>query len=164
MVNQETVMEILSYDKDTGIFTWITRRSLRVLAGHVAGSVSKRDGYNRIFIDGKSYLAHRLAWLIVNGSFPTQEIDHIDHNRSNNKWANIRLAGKVENMRNTSKKRNNTSGFNGVYWHKESGKWAAQIKIAGKNKRIGLFDTKEGAVAVRQVANCEHGFHELHGR
>ncbi|EFE1615700.1 hypothetical protein CKI87_000297 [Escherichia coli] len=65
-------MEVLDYNKETGIFTWKKKLSARGAVGKVAGTISY--GYNAINIDGVRYFAHRLAWLYVYGEWPKQEI------------------------------------------------------------------------------------------
>ena len=163
MLTKEFIKQILHYNPDTGIFTWTQRRSLRVLAGHTAGSLSRKDGYVRIFIKRKSYLAHRLAFLYMTGSLPNCEADHIDHDRSNNRWSNLRDASKTDNMRNISLKSNNTSGATGVCWRKDHQKWGAQLRVAGKNIHIGFFDDKAEAIIARKTTAANYGFHENHG-
>lgn len=163
MLSAIELKEVLNYDETTGIFTWKVRSSRQIRIGDVAGSVSKKDGYTRIFIKRKSYLAHRLAFVMHFGFEPECEIDHINHNRSDNRLLNLRKASKTENMRNISLQSNNTSGFMGVYWNKASKKWAAQIKVNGKNKRIGLFADKNEAIQARAKANETYGFHINHG-
>lgn len=83
--------------------------------GSVAGGVDKRDGYCRTYLDGKSYLAHRIIWVLFNGKISDGcEIDHMDGNRSNNNIDNLREVPRVINSRNHKMKRNNTTGVNGV--------------------------------------------------
>ncbi len=109
----ERVKEILSYDPATGLFKWIKTLSNRAQAGNVAGCYRK-DGYLVIRFDGKLYLGHRLAWLLVTGNWPKQEIDHKDGNPSNNKWGNLREATHSENITNQAAHKNNKLGLKGV--------------------------------------------------
>jgi len=106
------------------------------------------DGYIAIRIDAGAYLAHRLAWLYVYGEWPTGEIDHINHNRSDNRISNLRDVTGSENSRNRQRE------TTGVTYHKRASKWQAQIclPLAG-TKYLGLFSTREmAAAAYRQAA------------
>ena len=104
------------------------------------------DGYNRFKYKGAKYLAHRVAWFIHYGEWPTGEIDHINGNRSDNRIANLRDVCKQSNIHNqTRPQKGNKSGFLGVMWDKQRNKWAARICLDGKRKRLGSFDTPEEA-------------------
>lgn len=145
------VRQILDYDPETGIFVWRVKRNNRIPAGSVAG----RDnglGYIRIGINGRNYKAHRLAWLITYGQWPSKHIDHIDGNRANNMISNLREASVSQNSMNRKLSIINTSGYKGVYWHTQVYKWQARIMIHGKAKHLGLFDTAEEAHAAYCLA------------
>ena len=86
----ELARDVMDYDPDTGVFRWKASRGAR-RAGAVAGHLAS-IGYWYIQVDGRHYLAHRLAWLITNGAFPADQIDHIDGDRANNRLANFREA------------------------------------------------------------------------
>ena len=94
-------------------FTGANYHIERVAKGDCAGSLSKRDGYWRAWLDGKSYLAHRIIMSISNGSSELV-CDHIDGNRANNSLANLRYVTQLENARNVGMHVCNTSGVNGV--------------------------------------------------
>ena len=79
----------------------------------------------------------------MTGSFPKDEIDHINHNRLDNKWSNLRKASRKENMQNYKKPATNTSGYMGVCWHKNAKKWIASIRINNKRIHLGSFNTAE---------------------
>lgn len=78
-ITAERLRELLEYDEDTGVFKRKARTSNRISIGDIAGS-SDAKGYVCIRVGGKTYKAHRLAWLYVYGEWPTGEIDHINHN------------------------------------------------------------------------------------
>jgi hypothetical protein len=162
MIDSDRLDEVISYNADTGIFTWISSGSCRIKYGDIAGSV-KKHGYREIQVDKKIYLAHRLAWLYYYGSFPDGEIDHINHNKLDNRIVNLRVVDIKENNKNKSIMKNNTSGHCGVVWHKKSSKWQSQIVINGKNIYLGLFKELFCAIKTRKKAEVKYGFHKNHG-
>jgi hypothetical protein len=107
-----------------------------------------------ISIDGKYQLAHRLAWMMVTGSEPNDDIDHVNGIRSDNRFANLRTATRGENMQNerAARSSNKSSGLLGVSWSKAAGKWAAGIKLNGKKRHLGLFTDQQAAHEAYLVA------------
>jgi hypothetical protein len=160
-LTQEYLKEILDYNHFNGEFHWIKRRQ-KVQIYSVAGAVNG-NGYRYIKINGRQYRAHRLAFLYMTGEFPPEQCDHINHNRLDNRWINLRLVSNQENQRNRSMRADNKSGFTGVCWHKQSSKWVAHIKIKGKLKHLGCFKELAEAITCRQDANINFGFHANHG-
>jgi hypothetical protein len=128
----ERLKEVLSYDKDTGIF-------IRNKNGKIVGS-ARADGSLNIMIDGKHYKNNRLAWFWMTGSWPSNVVDHIDRTPANNRWSNLREASTTENGYNSSLSKANKSGVKGVFWNSQKKKWHAVIRANGKNKHIGFFD------------------------
>lgn len=153
MVTQERLHELLNYDAETGVFT---RRiaSGTAKAGDVAGC-ERPDGYQYISVDGKQYLAHRLAWLYVHGELPADHTDHIDRDRRNNRISNLRPATVSQNILNSSRSKKNTSGHKGVYWSRVRAKWIAQICVDRKPINLGGFDCIAAAIAARKAAETE---------
>ena len=144
-------MQVLCYNSLTGSFSWRQNISKKHHIGDSAGRVMKA-GYIQIQIDGKAYLAHRLAWLIHHGVDPgTNEIDHIDGVHGNNAALNLRLANREQNSKNLPKMCNNSSGFTGVV--RSRGKWQAQIAHNRKRHYLGRFDTKEEAAQAYRDAS-----------
>lgn len=133
----------LSYDPETGIFTWLVNRG-KARSGKKAGSLNGRR-YLAIRIDGKSYSAHRLAWLAFYGEWPIGEIDHINRIKTDNRIANLRVASSSQNEWNKNLQKNNKSGYRGVSWCTNELRWRAGIKINGRQIRIGTYDTPEEA-------------------
>lgn len=160
----ERLREVLHYDPETGIFTWRVRLNNSTAAGSAAGCL-KPNGYIHIRIDGVLHQAHRLVLYWVNGvASSSGDVDHRDHNRSNNVFVNLREATRSENMQNTRKPRDNKSGFKGVSWNKERKKWAAFIRTAGKSKNLGNFTNIEDAVEARKAAEIlYHPFRVIAG-
>jgi hypothetical protein len=164
MLTQSELKEYLSYDKDTGIFTWIKKtnnRSNRIFIGKIAGHYV--DNYIRIGIFKKEYLAHQLAWLYVNGIFPNSNIDHIDGNKSNNSIDNLRICNQSQNQQNrkTSNK-NNKLNLMGVCLDGRSKKYIATITLNRKQIWLGSFDTPELAhTAYLNEKRMIHNFNTL---
>jgi hypothetical protein len=160
VISQAQLKSILFYDADSGLFTRLTNRG-RFKAGTVCGSVNNRDGYLRIAINGKMYLAHRLAMLFMNGEFPSFDTDHINRIRTDNRFSNLREATRSQNMQNQERALSNgKSGFLGVTKHKPSGKWLAQIRVNGKHKTVGKYDNIEDAHSAYLAAKIEiHPFY-----
>lgn len=157
-------MEILHYDPDTGVFTWLVKRGA-VNAGEVAGTFRKHDGktYVLIGVNGKRLRAHRLAFLYMNGSMPKLLCDHINGDGTDNRWCNLREVDFVNNNRNMRLRADNSSGTAGVYWNKKDKRWQVAIKVGKKRGYIGQYKTLEEAVTARKNAEREHGFHKNHG-
>jgi len=102
-------------------------------------------------------LVHRLIYLWHTGKMPVF-IDHKDQNKTNNKIENLRPATKSQNNCNTKLRKDNTSGFCGVYWHKVANAWSAEISVKRKKRRIGFYETKEDAAMAYNLAATQ-----LHG-
>lgn len=148
----------LDYDKLTGEFRWrVSGKGIKV--GKPTGH-SRVDGYKEICFRRKRVLAHRLAWFYVTGRWPKEQIDHINHNRSDNRWSNLREVSHTDNMRNHSKTKANTSGHVGVCWDKAKDKWLVRVR----GKFVGYFDDIEIAAQAREAALLNHGFHKNHGK
>jgi len=162
MISRSRLLEVVNYDPQTGVFTRLLPSSNGANAGDIMGA-SKSTGHLTGCIDGESYALHRLAWVYMTGSMPKNQIDHINHDPSDNRWINLRDVTAMENQRNRSLNKNNTSGFNGVRWVTRDKMWMSRIKINSKYIHLGYFDTLIDAVAARIRANNEHGFHPNHG-
>jgi hypothetical protein len=144
----ERLRELLTYDPETGFFHW--RRAIgSQAAGNQAGTVSW-SGYVVIRIDRTFYYAHRIAWKMQTGSDPVIHLDHINRNRADNRWVNLRAADLSENRRNLGIQRNNKSGFTGVYWAPSHKKWRAVVTVHGTHHHLGHFAMPELAAEVRK--------------
>lgn len=150
----EDVRELFDYEPETGrlLRAWpvITYRGgVRHLAGTVAGSLHK-DGYVYVGIRGRLFLAHRLIWLHMTGSWPKGEVDHRNGIRNDNRWCNLREATGTQNRRNTLGQRGRKGPFPGVYEHNRNrGRYVAQIKHRGKVHYLGSFSSPEAARQAR---------------
>jgi HNH endonuclease/AP2 domain len=139
----ERLREVLHYDPETGEFRWLQRVSSAFHIGDLAGSLSHR--YRCIRIDGRTYTAHQLAWLYMKGEWGRPMIDHRDRDPTNNRWDNLRLATFSHNSANRRRHRNNTSGFKGVRFDRQTGKWIARIWKDGRAYFLGRFATPQAA-------------------
>ena len=155
-LTQEKLNSLYDYDPDTG---FLVSKKYKNRREHWA----KPGNYISVSIDGKSFPAHRLIWMMVYGYWPN-EIDHINGNKQDNRLCNLRNVTRLENMRNQCVQKNSTSGVTGVYWNKWDKKWAARITVNRKFVHLGYFSNKEDAIATRKAAEVKYGFHENHGR
>ena len=131
MLTAERLRELLDYDPDTGAFTWRVTRSHQIKAGNVAGSTIAKD-YVQIRIDGRRYLAHRLAWFYIYGEWPAGQLDHADTHGNHNWITNLRPATQTQNNGNMRRRSDNTSGFKGVSWCTARQCWRTMITVAGR--------------------------------
>ncbi len=161
IITQNRLKELLNYDSELGVFTWIKPTSNRVKAGQLAGTFNSM-GYTTIKLDGYLYLSHRLVWLYINGYWPT-EIDHIDHDKLNNKISNLRDTSHASNMKNQKIRNTNTSGVNGVSWDSDRKKWQCKIYVNKKTIHLGRFASIDDARNARSDADKKYFYHQNHG-
>jgi len=156
-ITQDRLRELLYYDPESGIFTWNVYMTSRARKGGVAGCVNG-DGYICIGLEKKLYVAHRLAFLYMLGKFPDAQADHINGNRTDNRWANLRNASLKENTQNrrSAPKSNKSTRLLGVTFEAKSVlPWRARIKVNGKKLSLGTFATPEEAYAAYVAAKRE---------
>lgn len=154
MITQAELLRILKYDPISGNFTWLVYLSGANYPGQIAGCLNNK-GYVRIGIRGKSYLAHRLAFLYMTGKIPAK-VDHKDTVKNNNAWGNLRGATSSQNTCNSNLSSRNTSGIKGVTW--SDGVWEARINLNGVRYYLGRFNSvEEAAEVVKAHRNKLHG-------
>ena len=142
-LTQERLKKLLYYDPETGLFTWRT--------GSVAGGIGGH-GYIQIGLNYKRYLAHRLAFLFMIGEIP-EEVDHINGERTDNRWVNLRTCTTSQNQGNRKISKNNTSGYKGVSLNKRDSVWIACVEYKSKLIYLGGFNCKhEAALAYNKAA------------
>lgn len=156
-ITADRARELFNYDPETGLFAWKD-------TGRPAFTSRTAKGYPVGNADGKKYYAHRMAWLITTGEWPTGQIDHINGVNDDNRLINLRDIPRAENQRNMKISTRNVSGIMGVYYIERLKKWGAYIRADGKSKYCGLYATKEEAALVRKRAEIEYGFHPNHGK
>jgi len=176
----DVLRQLLSYDPETGKLTWLRRPTAMFVDGNTSADANARgwngryagkeaftaklNGYRHGRICGQASSAHRLIWAFVTGRWPTCEIDHINGVRDDNRLCNLRAVSRIQNMRNMSKSVVNTSGVTGVTWNSRDSRWVAQIGGGGKQLQLGNYRLFDDAVAARQAAEIELGYHPNHGR
>ena len=157
-----------TYDEETGKLYYkhlnfgfsssssLQRHNNRFAGKEVKGAITKK-GYSHIYVDGKRKYAHRIIFAIKMNRLPVNTIDHINGDKLNNKWNNLRECVQGDNNSNVIKRKRNKSGLKGVSWCKQSSRWLMQIQYRGK-KHFSFHSTKELAYA----AYCLKS-NELHG-
>lgn len=161
-MNAQRIRELLDYDLEFGSFVHRVSRG-RVKSGMIAGS-PHNAGYLRTRVDGRDYLLHRLAFLWVEGELPEAHVDHINGNRLDNRWSNLRKASRSENMMNASISQRNSTGAKGVHFDKSRGTWLASLSVKGRSKNLGRFrDPLLAESIVRRARNEHHGEFANHG-
>lgn len=166
MRDSEISSEILLslFDYVDGNLVWKVNTGRKKNIGKIAGC-DKGNGYITIGLFGRRYLAHRLVWIMHNGDIDKgMQIDHINHDRSDNRIENLRVVSNKVNGMNQSARKNNTSGVTGVNWNKRKGKWCGEVWDDGRKIHVGYFDDiMEAEKAVKSV-RVKVGYHENHGR
>lgn len=136
MLTQQVLKESLTYNPDTGLFVRLKGPGSK--AGKPKEGARHGRGYRVLGVMYATYLAHRLAWLYMTGEWPTSEVDHIDGDRTNNRWANLRAATTGENRRNTKLRSDNTSGVKGITWEASKNRWRCDLWLDGKKHYVGV--------------------------
>jgi HNH endonuclease/AP2 domain len=149
-LTQERLRYLLNYDPETGLFSHTMDRKKGPWIQKKAGDIIRDGmvrGYQTIFVDNQRYMAHRLAWLWVYGELPTQWIDHINGIRSDNRIANLRLAGGQSNAANSKGWKKTGTGLKGCYRNKKSSinPWYAAIRVNRKLIHLGSYPTEQAA-------------------
>ena len=150
-------MECLDYNGSTGEFLWKIAPRRNTPAGARAGCLTKA-GYVVIGLFGKALKAHRLAWLVSYGQWPSKAIDHSNGVKWDNRIENLREADASQNSSNQVAPSNSTSGFKGVTYHKRHKKWQAKIMHRGKRHYLGVYRCPQEAAHAYNVAAIQ-----LHG-
>lgn len=157
----EWLRDRFEYEPDTGLVRrlWpvMTRNGgIGYPPGSVVGGKPHKDGYIYMGINGRMYLVHRIAWVLLTGRWPVAEIDHRNGVRHDNSWLNLRQATVSENRRNNLGQRSRKGPYPGVYEHSRTkGRYVSQIKHKGYVYYLGLFGTPEEARAARIATERE---------
>ena len=157
MITQSRLHELVRYDPETGNLIHRVTLCGRAIEGHIFGTTRDRKGYLRNTIDGETYFIHRLVWLFHYGEFPSNQIDHINRIKHDNRIENLRVATNSQNKCNSIVRKDSKSGIKGVTQDKRTGRWRAYIAFNGKRIWLGYFATPEEAKKERIKANAIHG-------
>jgi len=153
--------EYFDYQPNVGKLIW-KKQSGKCKLGSEAGYISA-DGYRYFGFKGKILKTHRAIYLMMTGHLP-KFVDHINQDRLNNKWVNLRNATVTDNNRNCGMSKNNTSGVVGVSWSTSRKKWVAMIWHESKPIPLGRYVSKDDAIAARKTAEVDYGYHINHGQ
>jgi len=143
-LTQARLRALLEYDQTEGVFRWLVYYG-GLTVGSAAGTMNT-NGYMVIGIGGQKYRTHRLAWLYTHGVWPTDTIDHMDCDRTNNRISNLRAVPhciNMQNMRQATKA--NALGELGVYWSNKRKGYMASVSLNNKKKRRGPYKTQARA-------------------
>jgi hypothetical protein len=171
----ELAASSVRYDEVAGKLFWLPKELERKDAGRWNARYAHKEcgtlddkGYRRILMRANGKVlrirVHQLIWFIANGDMANGEIDHINQDKLDNRISNLRDVSGSENLRNSPKKRNNTSGVNGVCWHKVAKKWYATARVSGVVHYLGVFDDLSEAEKIVVKFRSENGFTENHGK
>jgi len=155
VIDQETVKKLFHYDAESGMLIWRFGNGRNVKPWQEV-TAKNGNGYYTAKIHGKSYLAHRLAWLYVHGSFPNKYIDHKNRIRNDNRLCNLRDVNTTDNAQNISLPNHNKSGYIGVSWIKSHNCWTVYVKVNKKNKWLGYYKNLDDAVAARKAGEKQY--------
>ncbi len=157
--DMEEMMKYLSYCQETGIFTWTESRG-NVKAGSIAGYTRKDTGLVEIYFNKHKHKAHRLAIFAVEGELHEEDlITHIDENNSNNAYSNLRKTSRTTLCRTSTIQHNNTTGHRGISFNQERRlPYIVRIRVNGKEKWIGSYETIDEAIIARGLAKQEYGY------
>lgn len=148
-ITAEDFRQQLKYDPLTGVLQRKQVKPSRYAAtgsGRI-GSVNE-SGYLIVSVNSRQYRAHRLAWLLMTGEWPAGEIDHINGDRSDNRWANLRdVTTQVNAQNKRTAMSHSKTGLLGASWNARDRRFVARIKVGDKYRSLGGFDTAEKAHA-----------------
>ena len=152
-IDVELMRSLFEYDPSVGGSCLVRKTDaiganggVRVKAGTKAGHQCGQE-YWQVSVNGIRYLAHRIVWAVVYGEDPPCQVDHILGHEVGNHIENLRLAhnNNADNQQNAKRRKDNTSGYVGVSYHKSVDKWQGRIRDGGKQRHLGMFDTPEEA-------------------
>lgn len=166
---ERKINELLDIDETSPSGLRWNKSAAPNVRGRPAGRMGSH-GYWKISLRAhgkqREFGAHRIVWLLINGQWPKEQIDHINNDRADNRFANLREASVSENMRNMGMSIRNTSSVKGVSFHKGTGKWRARVELNRKEISLGYFDSiddaEQAAMAARDRLHGEFANHGVH--
>lgn len=171
--SQKYLKECFDYDPESGVVTWKKRPRLHFQsdriwlsfnakhAGKEAFTMRDTFGYRRGKVSGSEYVSQRIVWKYMTGQDPSQEIDHVNGIRDDNRWCNLRCVSHSDNMKNTRKRSDNKTGVSGVTI--KGGRFCARVQSNGQRRHLGYFQTLSEAEAAVINARQKMGLHSNHG-
>lgn len=168
-ISADYLRQRLRYEPETGKLYWLRFAKQRanwnsMWAGKEAFTAVRNTGYFHGRLDNVAHQAHRVAWALHHGVWPTGTIDHINGDPRDNRIENLRDVSHQENHRNQRVRKNNTSGAMGVSWFRGTGRWSAYIMVDKRKQHLGYFAELADATAARKAAEKLFGFHANHGK
>jgi hypothetical protein len=130
-ISHEWLLSVLHYNQETGVFTWCGKAQKNTIIGKVAGCKNKK-GYLQVGLKKFMFQQHRLAWFYVYGSWPKDEIDHINRKKDDNKICNLRQADRSINSRNRDISKRSSTGVKWVYFDRKKNKWRVEKRTTCK--------------------------------
>lgn len=166
MTLEEYITQFISYDaRSPSGLTWVGKPACKVVPGRPALACLGRNGYFTGTVMGRQMYAHRVVWFVVNGHWPTGQIDHIDGKRDNNVYSNLRDVPQELNAKNMRMLSTNTSGFTGVFFDPRDSRFYAGYCLAGRRVNVKCDGSLFDAVASIISARAKQGdFTPRHGR
>lgn len=160
-LTQKYLHSIIEYDEKTGIFvrkhdahkpkSWNTKYTNKKTGWNHS------NGYVQTCIDHKKYYLHRLAWFYMTGKWPT-EIDHIDSDKKNNSFSNLRQVNHMQNCQNRGANGSIYNTLKGVRYCKRDKTWMASIRANKLTINLGSFKCPTAAhFAYCRAAKKYHG-------
>ena len=158
----------LHYEPETGKLFWLDYAEMPShwrtrFAGKEAFITVNGHGYRTGSVNNVQLQAHRVIWALFHGEQPSDQIDHLNGIRTDNRIENLRVVTPQENSRNSKMRRDNTSGVSGVSWVKSRGKWEVRITVDNRIIHLGRFQSIDEAKAVRAEGLTLYGFTKRHG-
>lgn len=156
MLPVERLKQAFHYDPQTGLFRWRFSPRNDIKPWSLAGS-GRADGYRALHVWGVGFAEHRAAWAYMTGNWPTEDIDHLNGERDDNRWSNLRMVSTQVNCQNRRTAMvTNKSGLLGAHLNAQMGKYVSAIRIDGKPKHLGTFATAEEAHQAHLAARRVH--------
>jgi len=156
MIIENEIISSVDYNEKTGQFFWKIKKE-RSKIGDMADWLGN-CGYRFITIKDQDYKAHRIAYLLMRGRWPKNDIHHKDDNRSNNKWDNIEHLDRASHLKTRYLRKDNSSKVQGVSWNKNERKWRAYITVNKKQIHLGYYNNFNSAVKARYRAEITYNF------
>lgn len=122
--------------------------------GYAQSYMSSYTGMKKGVVSPRVFLHH----MVIGTPLKSFVVDHINHDKLDNRRENLRIVTPLQNSRNLKVSKKNKTGIRGVYWDKQRDKWTAQIKIMYKSTSLGRFNTLEEAIKARKKAEVTYGY------